>query len=310
MRWTREDVRYPSGHVECAAWLYRPVEVERPPVVVLCHGLGGTRERRLDAYAERFAAAGMAALPFTYRNFGDSGGEPRQLLDIDVQLDDIAAALTYVRGRKDLDGSRIALWGSSFGGGHVMVAAARDAEVRAVVSQCPFTDGRASGGTLGLVSTLKVGALAIADHIAAALGRGPVYVHLSGTRGDAALMTAPDVIAGYRRLVASAPFNNDVAARIALQIPRYRPGRSLAQVQCPILLCVCDRDTVAPVDAALKYARTAANAIVKRYPIGHFDIYFDAAFERAVDDQLAFLQRHLASEGRFDPRPDATQSGS
>jgi dienelactone hydrolase len=305
MRWTREDVRYPSGQVECAAWLYRPTEVERPPVVVLCHGLGGTRERRLDAYAERFAAAGMAALPFTYRNFGDSGGEPRQLLDIDSQLDDIAAAATYVRGRKDLDGSRVALWGSSFGGGHVMVAAARDGAVRAVVSQCPFTDGRASGGTLGLVSTLKVGTLAIADHMATALGRGPVYARLSGTRGDAALMNAPDVVAGYRRLIAGASFNNDVAARIALQVLGYRPGRSLAQLHCLILLCVCDHDTVAPAEATLKYAQTAANAVIKRYPIGHFDIYFDAPFERAVADQLTFLQQHLALEGRFAPRPDA-----
>lgn len=294
MRWTREDVRYPSGHVECAAWLYRPVDVERPPVVVLCHGLGGTRERRLDAYAERFAAAGMAALPFTYRNFGDSGGEPRQLLDIDLQLDDIAAAIAYVRGRKDLDGSRVALWGSSFGGGHVMVAAARDETIRAVVSQCPFTDGRASGGTLGLVSTLKIGALALADTIAGVFGRGPVYVQLAGTRGDAALMTAPDVTASYQRLAAGAPFNNDVTARIALQIPSYRPGRRLAQVKCPVLLCVCDHDTVAPAEAALKYARTTTNAVVKRYPIGHFDIYFDAPFEHAVEDQLAFLEQHLA----------------
>ena len=307
MRWTREDVRYPSGQAECAAWLYRPAEVEHPPVVVLCHGLGGTRERRLDAYAERFAAAGMAALPFTYRNFGDSGGEPRQLLDIDSQLDDIAAALAYVRGRKDLDGSRIALWGSSFGGGHVMVAASRDGAVRAVVSQCPFTDGRASGGTLGLVSTLKLGALAIADQIAAALGRGPVYVRLSGERGEAALMTAPDVLAGYRRLVAGAPFNNDVAARIALQILSYRSGQRLAQLGCPILLCICDHDTVAPAEAALTYARTAANAVIKRFPIGHFDIYFDASFERAVAEQLTFLRQHLAPALCLDPRSGAFQ---
>ncbi|HEY6562477.1 MAG TPA: hypothetical protein VI072_34650 [Polyangiaceae bacterium] len=144
--------------------------------------------------------------------------------------------------------------------------------------------------------------LAIADTLAAALGRGPVYAKLSGTRGDAALMTAPDVIAGYQRLISGGPFNNDVAARIALRILNYRPGRKLAQVRCPVLLCVCDRDTVAPARAALAYAETAAHAVVKRYPVGHFDIYFDAAFEQAVADQLAFLNQHLAPGQRSDAR--------
>ena len=35
----------------------------------------------LDAYAERFADVGLAALVFDNRNFGSSGGEPRQEID-------------------------------------------------------------------------------------------------------------------------------------------------------------------------------------------------------------------------------------
>lgn len=34
-------------------------------------------------------------------------------------------------------------------------------------------------------------------------------------------------------------------------------------------------------------------AAVKRYPIGHFDIYFGAHFETSVADQIAFLDHHL-----------------
>ena len=49
-------------------------DVASPPVVVLGHDLGATREMRLDAFAERFAQVGFAALAFTYRHFGDSGG--------------------------------------------------------------------------------------------------------------------------------------------------------------------------------------------------------------------------------------------
>ena len=53
---TRHDVSFTSGDDTCAAWLYLPTGVTSPPVVILGHGLGATREMRLDAFAERFAA--------------------------------------------------------------------------------------------------------------------------------------------------------------------------------------------------------------------------------------------------------------
>ncbi len=86
--YTRHDVSFTSGEDTCAAWLYLPIGVTAPPVVILGHGLGATREMRLDAFAERFAQAGIAALAFTHRHFGDSGGQPRQLLSIKRQLAD------------------------------------------------------------------------------------------------------------------------------------------------------------------------------------------------------------------------------
>src|SRR3954467_3836536 len=112
---TRLDVAFPSDGDHCKAWLFMP-DAERPPLAILGHGLGATREFGLEAYAERFADAGIAALAFTYRHFGDSGGQPRQLLDIERQLGDWAAALAYARNLDGVDHQRIALWGTSFGG--------------------------------------------------------------------------------------------------------------------------------------------------------------------------------------------------
>ncbi|MBK5230065.1 MAG: alpha/beta hydrolase, partial [Thermoleophilia bacterium] len=255
--------------------------------------LGAVREMGLDAFAERFAAAGIAALAFTYRGFGDSGGQPRQLLDIAMQHDDIAAALAYVRGRADLDGSRVALWGSSFGGGHAMAVGARDGDLKAVVSQCPFTDGMASGFTLGPISTAKVTLRAIVDSIAAFAGRSGPRVLLFGDAGEAALMTQPDVVPGVERLIGDLPYPHWVQARIGLRIPFYRPGKQLKNVTCPTLVCVCGEDSIAPAKPALKYAGQAPNAEAKTYPCGHFEIYFDEPFEQAVADQTAFLCKHL-----------------
>src|SRR5688500_196635 len=138
----RVDVSFPSSGDECRSWLILP-DAEHPPLVILGHGLGATREYGLEPFARRFGEAGIAALVFTYRHFGDSGGQPRQLLDIERQLGDWAAALAYARGLDGIDHDRIALWGTSFGGGHVIEAAARDGAVAAVVSHCPFTAGLA-----------------------------------------------------------------------------------------------------------------------------------------------------------------------
>ena len=289
----RVDVEFSSGGVRCRAWLYLP-DGGPAPVIVMGHGLGGVRGMRLDAFAERFRAAGYACLVFDYRHFGDSDGEPRQLLDIDRQLDDWAAAIAFARTLDSVDTGRIILWGSSFGGGHVIVAAARDGRIAAVVSQCPFTDGPASALAMPLRTAAALTARGLRDAAGARLGRRPVLVPLAGDPGTIALMSTPDARPGYLGLVADGiPFRNEVPARIALRIPLHRPGRKAADVACPILFCVCDTDSVAPATTTLRHARRAPRGEVKLYPDGHFDIYVGDAFERVVGDQIAFLTRHV-----------------
>src|SRR6478736_7100503 len=92
----------------------------RRPCVVLAHGFAGTVDSGLLPYTERFAAAGLDALAFDYRHFGESAGEPRQLLSIPRQLEDYAAAVAHARSLPGVDPERIVLWGTSFSGGHVV----------------------------------------------------------------------------------------------------------------------------------------------------------------------------------------------
>jgi pimeloyl-ACP methyl ester carboxylesterase len=107
-------------------------------------------------------------------------------------------------------------------------------------------------------------------------------------------MTSPDSEAGYRALIPpGADFENGVAARLINRVGLHRPGRSARKVTSPILFCVCDKDAVAPAETALRYASTAPRGEVKRYPVGHFDIYLGEPFEHAVRDQTEFLVRHL-----------------
>jgi len=291
---TRQNIQFDSGETYCAAWLYLPVGVVRPPVVVLGHGLGAIREMRLDAFSERFAAAGIATLAFTYRYFGDSGGKPRQLMSVKRQLEDWDAALAFVKKRQDVDGSRLAVWGSSFGGGHAITVASRHPELRAAISQCPFTDGLASAAALGVKGSLTVTPVVLRDFVAKFLGRPPVMVPIAAAPGQPALMNAHDALPGYLALMPKGvDFVNHVAARVIPEIATYRPGRSAAKVKCPILFCVSNTDTVTPPGRTLALARRAPRGDIRRYDAGHFDFYMGAAFEQLVSDQTAFLSKHL-----------------
>ncbi|WP_082777932.1 alpha/beta hydrolase [Tsukamurella pseudospumae] len=295
---TRTDITFRSGSGTIAAWLYRPAgaEGERRPIVVLAHGLGGVKEERLDAFAERFAAAGYACLVFDYRHFGASGGEPRQLLDIGRQLEDWRSAVAFARTLDGVDPDRVVVWGTSFGGGHSIVTAADDPRIAAAIAQCPFTDGLASSFTIPPLTSLRLTAVALRDAVGGLLGRAPVTVPSYGAPGTVALMTSPDSASGIEGLLPAdggREIRKDIVARFALQIIRHFPGRRIKDVHAPLFLAIAEKDTVAPAGRTQRYAAQAPNAEIKLYDAGHFDIYVGDDFERNVADQLDFLARHV-----------------
>ena len=122
----RQDLEFDAGEDRCAAWLYPAAGgAAEAPIVVMAHGLSGTRRDGLGPFAERFAAAGIAALLFDHRGFGDSGGEP-DLFRPARQLEDWRAAIACARSLPGVDAGRVATFGSSMGGGNALAAAAGD----------------------------------------------------------------------------------------------------------------------------------------------------------------------------------------
>ena len=122
-------------------------------MVVLAGGWCYVRELVMPYYAEAFADAGVAALVFDYQNLGVSDGDVRQHLDPWLQIRDYQNALSYLESRDDVDAERLGAWGISYSGGHVLILAAIDPRVRAIVSQIPVIDGyhnmRRVHGTMG-----------------------------------------------------------------------------------------------------------------------------------------------------------------
>jgi alpha-beta hydrolase superfamily lysophospholipase len=294
---TRDETTFPSGGERCAAWHYRP-EAPTRPVVVMAHGFGATRHAGLAAYAERFAAAGLGVLVFDYRHFGDSGGEPRQLLDIGRQLADLEAAVAHARTLPGADPGQVALWGTSYGGGHVLTVASRDRRIAAAVAQVPFVDGLSTAAAVGPVALARLTAAALRDDLRALRGREPYRVPLVGPPGTLAAMTTPGAEAGYRALYPPGfAWDDTVAARIFLRVAAYRPGRHAGRVRCPLLVCVADHDNLTPPGPAVRAAGRAPRGELLRYPVGHFDLYQGAWFEKSVGDQVEFFRRHLLGEG-------------
>lgn len=293
---SRTDAAFDSAGWSCAAWVYEPEAAGPVPCVVLAHGWSGVREQRLDAFAERFAAEGWAAVVFDYRHFGSSQGQPRQLLDIGRQLEDWTAAVAFARALPFVDPDRVALWGSSFSGGHVQEIAARDRRVAAVVAQVPFADGLRNLPSLGPVLALRMTAAGLRDQVGALLGAPPRMIASVGPPGSLAVMTSPDAEPGFRAIdPPGSNWRNEAAARVALRVAGYRPGRRAGAIEAPILYAIAEEDAITPAAFAEAAARRAPRAEVLRYPVGHFDLYDGSGFERAVTDQVAFLRRHLAT---------------
>lgn len=298
-RFNRTDVSFDSGGQQCAAWLYQPDSPAPRPCVVMAHGFGGIRAAGLDRFAERFAAAGMAVLVFDYRHFGTSSGEPRGLIDVRRQRRDWHAAVRYARSLASVDPGRIALWGSSFSGGHVLATAGADPQIAAAVIQNPFVDGPSTvAATLRSVSAGVAAALAtsyLRDELRRLRRRPPYRVALVGPPGSVAVFTTPDAEPGYRELLPTGAtgWEEAVPARVFRSVLLSRPVRAAPRVRCPILVLVGDDDLITPARPAVKAARRAPRGELVRYPIGHFGFFSGHWFERVTADQTAFLTHHL-----------------
>lgn len=290
-----QEVRFDSQGEECAGTLYLP-DAETPvPAVVLAHGFTATRRDGLPAFAERFASEGFAALTFDYRGFGDSAGSERQVLSIQRELEDVAAALAFIRSRDGIDPDRVALWGSSLGGGLTFETAATDPGLACAIAQVPFADGFSMLGATPPLAAARLSAKAIKDKLAARVDRPRVMIPAAGAPGSLAAMTSSDALPGFQSITpAGSLHENRVSAGVALDILAWRPGRKASAISCPLLVQVADRDLDTPPAPAVKAGESAPRSEIRHYDCGHFDVYNPPHFEQLVTDQVEFLKRNLA----------------
>jgi dienelactone hydrolase len=289
-----EDHVFKSRRKKCSGWLYRPRGVSRPPVVVMAHGFGAQRDFGLPAYAERFAARGMAVFLFDYRNFGASEGEPRNLVNPWRHLKDWKAAVAYVRSLPHVDTGRIALWGSSYSGGHVIVTASRDPGVAAISAQVPFVDGITSAWWSGIKHAVQATLAGTRDMARACTMREPYLVPVVSDPDVFGIMNSPECRPGYLAIVPEdTAWRNECPARSVIELLLYRPTARAREVRCPALVIMGEEDTLIYPPAVEKAASRMREVTLIHMPVGHFDVYLGEWFEKVVKIQGDFFARHL-----------------
>ncbi len=295
---SRKDISFEVGGVSVSAWLYLPEDLSIPVAcIIMGNGFGGTKDTIMERYAVRFQEAGMAVLALDYRYFGESEGEPRQLFSIPYQLEDYSAAIDYARSLKEIDPDKIALWGTSASGGYGLMIAAQDKKIACVCGQCPALDSKADGKLAlkreGMGFFLRLFVHAQRDMGRSRFGLSAHKIPIVGKPGSTAMIAAPGAFEGYSKL-APKDFVNEVCARVLLRAHGYNPIDHAKDVQCPVLLQICEKDNLVSMSSALETARILGEyAEVKQYPIEHFDIYTGENFEKAVSDQLGFFKKYL-----------------
>jgi pimeloyl-ACP methyl ester carboxylesterase len=296
---TRAEVTFRSGGVACSAWHFaaRAEGAQQGrPVVVMAHGFGGTKDSGLEPFAERIRAVGIDVLAFDYRGFGASKGHPRQSLSVRRQITDYHAAVEAAKELHGVDPHRIALWGVSFSGGHVLRVAAERSDIAAVIALTPLTSGiavsRAALASRDIGSSLRWTLTGVKSRLAVRRGGVPTMMPLVAPVGEPGALALDGAYESYLSL-AGPSWRNEVDCSIGMEVLGITTKAAARRLRSPLLVQIADFDQYVPADAV---AATAAHgrAQVHHYPCDHFDVWPGHDwFDKTITDQLAFLTRTL-----------------
>ena len=299
----RHDIEFDAEGVTLRGWFYEAEGVDGPaPCVVMAHGWSATRRIYLDRFAEVFAAAGMCVLVWDNRGFGDSDaapGKPRYEIDPWEQIRDYQHGISYAQNRSEVDPDRIAVWGSSFSGGHAFVVAAIDQRVKAVCGQAPLISGRTTYANLARENNQVIDPRRLAaDRRARAEGEPPVMIPVIGVDPSRVSgIPTPDAHEWFTDAHANlAPeWHNEVTLRSLELLRGYEPALHLPLITpTPILMIVASQDGLTGGNLAAAAFETAAQPKkIVFVPGGHFAAYTGVGFEIASTAARDWFVRHL-----------------
>lgn len=117
---------------------------DRSPALVVSHPMGAVKEQSANLYAQKIAEAGFATLAVDLPYWGDSEGEPRNLVAPDNYAESFSAGVDYLRTLDYVDRERIGGLGICGSGSYVISAAKIDPRIKAVATVSMYDMGAAN----------------------------------------------------------------------------------------------------------------------------------------------------------------------
>ena len=297
----RRDVEFEvEGGDHLRGWLFVPETGAGPhPAVSMAHGYAGVKEHGLERFARAFAAAGFVVLVHDHRNFGSSDGAIRHDIEPWRQIADWRRAISFLECLPEVDADRIGVWGTSYAGGHVLVLAATDRRIRAVVAQVPTISGYQQG--LRRVPPDAVSALErLGDDDERAQFRGEPPRRQQVVGDDLSVPASyrsMDAISFYLQPLQAGAWTNEVTVRSGRVARMYEPGAWIARVSpTPLLMIVALADHITLTDLQLSaYEQALEPKKLVTIGGGHFDPYV-RQFAAASNTAVSWFHQHLGKD--------------
>lgn len=136
-----EKVVFNSNGVNLKGHLFLPPNfntAEKYPATIVTGSWTSVKEQMPDTYASIMAKEGFITLTFDFRGFGESEGQPRQVEDYNIKIEDIKAAVGYLAAHPNVDVAQLSGLGVCASAGYMAYATAQDKRIKQLVMVAPW----------------------------------------------------------------------------------------------------------------------------------------------------------------------------
>ena len=145
-------------NMRVAGNLFVPKNLEmkvKHPAVVVGHPMGAVKEQSANLYATKMAEQGFITLSIDLSFWGESEGEPRNVVSPDMYAESFSAAVDFLGTQAMVDKNRIGVIGICGSGSFAISAAKIDPRLRAIATISMYDMGSANRNALNHSLTLN-----------------------------------------------------------------------------------------------------------------------------------------------------------
>ena len=127
----------------------------RYPAIIVGHPMGAVKEQSSNLYAQKLAEQGFITLAIDQSFWGESEGQPRNVVAPDIYAEAFSAAVDYLGTQAFVDRERIGVLGICGSGSFVISAAKIDPRMKAIATVSMYDMGAAARNALNQSQTVE-----------------------------------------------------------------------------------------------------------------------------------------------------------